>query len=212
MPSQRRRDDRPIQRRGPQRSPKLRLLIVCEGRETERGYFKAFKQAVRNPLVHIDIAKETGVPLTVVQIAIDLRAEAEAEAKRNRDENLKYDEVWGVFDVDDHPNLERARSLAREGAIHLAVSNPCFELWALLHFRDQRAHVERHKLRAMVQEHLPGYEKSLDFSRVHSGYTEACARAEALAREAERSGTPGRNPSTGVHHLTESIRRGGAPR
>jgi hypothetical protein len=209
MVSRRRNDDRPIGRRGPSRMPKRRILIVCEGRETERRYFEAFQHAVRNPRVHVKVARETGVPTTVVECAIELRAEAEQEAKHQRDDNLLWDEVWGVFDVDDHPNLELAIARGAASGIKLAVSNPCFELWALLHFQDQRAHIERGKLRALLQQHLPGYDKTLDFARVHPGYGKAIERAGTLAQEAERAGAPGRNPTTGVVHLTESIRREG---
>ena len=206
MVSQRRLDDRPLKRRGPTRAPKRRILIVCEGRQTERGYFEAFQHATRNPRVHVEVARECGVPLTVVQLAIRLRDEANDDAKRQRDENLRWDEVWGVFDVDEHPNLERAVALAHEHSVKLAISNPCFELWALLHFKDQRAHIERDRLRALLQRHLPGYDKSLDFARVHPGYPQALERAEALMSEAARAGESRRNPTTGVGRLTESIR------
>lgn len=114
--------------------------------------------------------------------------------------------VWGVFDVDDHPNLDKAVKMASMHGIEVAVSNPCFELWALLHFQDQRAHIERTKLRAVLQQYLPGYDKTLDFQRLNPGYGSALQRAAALAEEAERIGDPGRNPTTGVARLTESIR------
>lgn len=206
MVSRRRLDDRPIARRGPTRAPLRRILVVCEGRETERRYIEAFQHAVRNPRVHVEVARETGVPKTVVKEAIALRERAEQEALRERDENLRWDEVWGVFDVDDHPSLAEAVELAGRHAIRVAVSNPCFELWALLHFQDQQAHIERGKLRAALQRHLRGYDKVLDFDRMHPGYEEALRRATALADRAARDGEPGRNPTTDVPRLTESIR------
>lgn len=207
--SKRRQDDRPIGRRGPTRPPLRRILIVCEGRETERRYFEAFQHEVRNPRVHVEVARETGVPRTVVKTAISLREEAAQEAKRQRDENLLWDEVWGVFDVDDHPGLAEAVSMAEQHGVLVAVSNPCFELWALLHFQDQRAHIERGKLRTALQKHLRGYDKVLDFLKVHRTYADAVRRAKDLAERAARDGEPGRNPTTGVLRLTESIRVGG---
>lgn len=211
MVSRRRLDDRSLKRRPPTREPKHRILIVCEGEETEPGYFRAFQHEVRNPRVHVQLAKETGVPRTVVEIAIRLRDEAEKEAKRERDENLRWDEVWGVFDVDEHPNLDQARTLAKDHAIELAVSNPCFELWALLHFQDQRAHIDRAKAREALQQHLRGYDKALDFPKMYPGYPDAVRRAQDLARESGRHEDPARNPTTGVYRLTESIRQGGLP-
>ncbi|MGH3940412.1 MAG: RloB family protein, partial [Pseudonocardiaceae bacterium] len=49
---------------------------------------------------------------------------------------------WCVFDVEwpkNHPNLKQAIQLARDHNIRLAISNPCFELWLILHFEDQTA-------------------------------------------------------------------------
>jgi hypothetical protein len=208
MVSRRRLDDRSLKRRAPTRQPKHRILIVCEGQKTEPGYLKAFQHKVRNPRVHVEVAAETGVPRTVVEIAVRLRDEAEQEAKRERDENLRWDEVWGVFDIDEHPNLDQARTMARDHAIELAVSNPCFELWALLHFQEHRAHMDRAKAREALQQHLRDYDKSLDFAKMYPGYSDAVRRAQELAREADIHGEPGRNPTTGVYRLTESIREG----
>lgn len=211
MGSRRRDDERSIRRRGPTREPKQRILIVCEGEETERGYFKAFQHEVRNPRVEVKVASQSGEPLQVVEIAVSLKEKAEGEARSQRDENLRWDKVWGVVDVDEHPRLEEARQLAVKNDIDLAISNPCFELWALLHFQEQRAHIERDKAQAALRCHLPGYAKGLDFPKLHPGYGDAVRRAQALDAEAERQVAPGRNPTTGVYRLTESICQGGSP-
>lgn len=202
----RRNDDRSIQRKRPSRQPKIRILVVCEGKKTEPLYLRDFQHHVRNPRIHVEPVGPAGVPLTVVQTAIEKRRKAEDDARRQRDENLLWDEVWAVFDMDDHPNVAEARQLAGDHGICLAVSNPCFELWALLHFAQQQAHIERGKLRALLQHHLPGYDKELVFARLHPGYDEAIRRACELDEAAERAGRPGRNPTTGVHLLTEVIR------
>jgi hypothetical protein len=197
--------DRSIKRRSPHRQPKTRILIVCEGRVTERQYFKAFQHQVRNPRVHVEVSKETGVPLTVVQCAVRLRNEAISEAKRERDENLLWDQVWGVFDVDEHPNLDKAVDLAESEGIQLAISNPSFELWALLHFQEQRAFASRQQVRASLKTYLPDYEKLLDFEVMHPHYAEALRRAQELDHDAGVHGASGRNPATGVHRLTQTI-------
>lgn len=202
----RRHDDRSIQRRRPTRHPKIRILVVCEGKKTEPLYLRQFQHHVRNPRVHVEPVGPAGVPVTVVRTAIDLRRRAEDEARGQHDENLLWDEVWAVFDMDDHPNVAEAKQLATANDIRLAVSNPCFELWALLHFADHQAHIERGKLRAMLQQHLPGYDKELVFAQLQPGHDEAVRRGRGLDDAAERAGRPGRNPTTGVHVLTEVIR------
>jgi hypothetical protein len=156
-------DDRPLKRRGPSRQPRIRILVVCEGKKTEPQYLRQLQHHVRNPRLHVEAVGPAGVPVTVVQTAIELRDQADDDARRQRDENLRWDEVWAVFDIDDHPNVGEARRLANDHEIHLAVSNPCFELWALLHFADQQSHIERHVLRAILQRHVPGYDKELPF-------------------------------------------------
>jgi len=203
----RRHDNRPIQRRGPSRQPKYRILVVCEGKKTEPGYLKRFQHHVRNPRVHVESLGPAGVPRSVVEAAITGRRVADEDARRQRDENLRWDQVWAVFDIDDHPNVAEAKQLALANDILLAVSNPCFELWAFLHFADQRGHIERTKLRAALQNHLPGYDKELAFARMHAGYDDAVRRAQELDDAAMRADRAGRNPTTGVYLLTEVIRQ-----
>lgn len=197
MVSGRRRDDRPIGRRGPRRAPKYRILVVCEGRVTEPQYIKAFQHDVRNTRVHVEVAEKTGVPLTAVHIASRLKKEAADRADREGDDNLRFDIAWAVFDVDAHPNLLQALTLATEQDVQVALSNPCFELWALLHFEDQRSHIERDAVASALRRHLPGYEKALPYSKLKSQYKEAVQRALSLAAEASRHADPRRNPTTG---------------
>jgi hypothetical protein len=206
MPSSRRNDDRPIRRRAPFRESKYRILVVCEGEKTEPLYFRGLRHHVRNPRLHVEPVGPAGVPRSVVEAAIRLRNEARETARRERDDNHLWDEVWAVFDVDDHPHLSEARDLARANSVALAISNPCFELWALLHFTEQRSSIERHRVREELKRYLPRYEKELEFSKVHVGYSDAVRRATELDDEAGRHGSPDRNPTTGVYRLTEIIR------
>src|SRR5215213_11842726 len=210
MPRRGRGRSQEIRRRAPQREPRRRVLIVCEGRATEGGYFKDLRSEFRNRLVDIEVDDRGAVPKTLVERAAARKKEADREARRRRDDFLRYDEVWCVFDVDVHPNLPDARQQARANGIELAISNPCFELWALLHFQDQTSHLERRDARSRLKRHLPDYEKALPFDRLNPGYSEAVTRAHELDRRCETDGEPGRNPSTGVHRLTE--RSGGAGR
>lgn len=203
----RRRLDVDLRRRGPRRQSKTRILVVCEGEVTEPEYLRALAHRERNPLLHVEPFGPAGVPLTVVQKAIAMRNAKEEEAKAHHDENLRWDEVWVVHDHDDHPNISKAHQLATRNHIEVAYSNPSFELWALLHFQEQRAHVHRTRVRDALKKHLPRYDKLLDFEKVHKGYDDARSRAEALDVSARKDGEPGRNPSTDVYRLTERLRR-----
>lgn len=181
---------------------------MCEGQVTERQYLEGLRVWCRNPRVEIEVSKEHGVPLTTVQIAVRLKRQAELRAKAERDDNLLFDEVWCAYDVDEHPNMNDARQLAAANGINLAVSNPCIELWVVLHFRESPGPRHRHDVQRLLGTFLPGYDKHLDMARVLPGYDAARTRAARLQGDAEAVGEGGRNPTTGMYHLTESIRNG----
>lgn len=210
MVSKARNQARELARRGPRREPKHRILIVCEGEKTEPIYFKDLQHRFRNRLVHVEINDESGVPMTLVERAIALRAEAQHQARAQRDDNLLYDEVWCVCDVDEHPRLDEACELAKAQGIDVAVSNPCFELWAILHFRDQSASLHRKQAQQQARDLTSAREaKLIPFDKLHVGYAEAVRRATELQRIAGSTGELRRNPSTNVYQLTERIRSGG---
>jgi RloB-like protein len=197
-----------LRRRSPFREVKRRILIVCEGIVTERHYFNDLRIQTKS-LVELNI-EPGGTPKTLVERAVDFKKSAEKAAKRAKDENLKFDVVWCVFDVDVHPFLAEAQQQARDNGIKAAVSNPCFEFWVLLHFQDQRAHIERHEAQRLCRHYMPRYEKRLPVETLMATYADAVRRAEGLEQEHQGRGTDGGNPSTGVHKLTEEIMREGS--
>ncbi len=121
-------------------------------------------------------------PKTIVQRAVDLRRQAIRDAKRRADDNLKYDEVWCVFDVDEHLLIAEAREQAQANGVEVAISNPCFEPWALLHFQDQRAHIERANVQHLCRGYVRSYEKELDYATLRPRYSDALQRAGDLER------------------------------
>lgn len=192
-------------RRKPFKDPKPVILIVTEGKVTEPEYLKGFREAVRNPRVHIEVVGGAGVPKTIVEFAKERKRRAERQARRENDDNLRYDKVWCVFDIDQHPNVPDAKQMARDNGIELAISNPCFELWLWLHFADQPGMRHRHDLQSMMKQHVPNYDKHVDYSDYAAGYEPAVQRASRLEEDAKLD-DEGRNPTTGVWRLTESIR------
>lgn len=211
MAKSRRNRARRSRRRAPFREPLPVVLIVCEGERTEPQYFEGFREACRNPRVHIKISSEHGVPKTLVDTAKRLKSNAEQSAKRERDDNLRYDSIWCVFDIDDHRHVNESQAEARQSGIELAISNPCFELWLLLHFREPPGVQTREKIRRLLKGHVSDYDKHVDYKRYMSGYDGAVERAKRLDRQAQEGGEPGRNPTTGVYRLSELIRAERSP-
>jgi hypothetical protein len=196
----RRRDG--LRRRRPFRNPRPRILIVCEGTRTEPGYFRELCHTERIP--YEICAGE--IPKTIVRRAIELKDAAKREAESRMDDNLLYDHVCCVFDIDGHSGVPEARQQARDNGIDLAISNPCFELWILLHFRDQRAHIVPVNVQRACRKYLPDYNKKVPFAKLHPNYSDAVRRATALDAWQQSRGCEGSNPSTGVYKLTEHIR------
>lgn len=205
MVSKRRNRQRRPARRDPHKNPKRRLLVICEGSATEPDYLRGFERWARNATVEVEIPDEQGVPLTLVRNARERKVRAEREARRENDDFLKYDEVWCVFDIDEHPNLHDALQLAAANKIELAISNPCFELWLLLHFRENPGARHHRNLQRVLRGYIPNYHKRLDFNSIVSGIEDATRRARRLHQDAIEENEPNRNPTTGVFLLTDSI-------
>jgi hypothetical protein len=182
------------------------ILIVTEGEVTEPEYLDGFAKASRNPRVRIEVVGGSGVPKTIVESARELKRNAVKRARREDDENLIYDAVWCVFDVDQHPNISDATQMARDNGLELAISNPCIELWLWLHFAEQPGMQHRHDLQRMLKQHVAAYDKHVKFSDYAAGYADAVRRASRLDSDAGAVNEQGRNPTTGVWRLTQSIR------
>lgn len=129
--SPRRTKAKDLQRKVANRPERRTIVVFCEGEASEPDYIKGLKRlphVQENTAVDIEIDPDQGVPMTLVKRAVERQADDEV------------DECWCVFDVEwpkNHPNLRQALDLARRHGVKVAVSNPCFEVWLILHLQDQ---------------------------------------------------------------------------
>jgi hypothetical protein len=134
--------------------------------------------------------------------AADLR-----DARRGR--GAAYSEYWCVFDVDEHPNIARALLLAEAREINIALSNPCIELWFVLHFQDQHASVHRADAQRTSAD-LLGCGKILTptaLNQLVAHHGDARQRAWQLDKKHALDGSPARsNPASDVWRLIDRIR------
>lgn len=204
----RRGSTRPLKRKVATRRPRKTLVVFCEGERTEPEYLDALK---RQPSVRevaaVDLRVETGrggsVPRTLVGMAADARS-------RVIDVEAEIDEFWCVFDVEwprNHPGLEEAIQQARANGIKLAVSNPCFELWLILHFQDRGAWLDNNQARRLRRQLDGSGDKGLDAAKYMFLAADATRRAAELDRRHLRDGTvfPHDNPSSGMHRLLAAV-------
>lgn len=184
------------QRRRPgNREPADRILIVCGGVVTEPGYFEGLRQFHRNPAIKVEIKQKGVDPASLVRHAIRLRDNAPGS----------FDDVWCVVDVDEF-DLDPAVRLASQQGISLAVSNPCFETWLVLHFTEHTAPLtcfaQAHRI---LLKYVPDYSKArLDFARYADGVDKAAERAERLAERGQEHQV---NPASGAWPLVRKFER-----
>lgn len=178
--------------RRPQQKLRRTFLIFCEGRITERRYLEALRKTpeVRNS-VSIRIGRKYGMPLQLVKAAI-------------KETSSHIDDVWCVFDVEaptPHPDLLEAVALAKKNNVSVAISNPCFELWLLLHFEDH----QKPATATQLTKHFPT--KNIDGSFYVPHRHEAAQRARALHEIHESRGKtlPDNNPSSAMYRLMKAV-------
>ncbi len=122
-----------LERENSKRDARESILIVCEGAKTEPFYFSWLKHIWKIHMVEVEGESCGSAPICVVDKAKGLRQEREIEAKTS-DFVVQYDQVWCVFDRDQHVSFNDARKKAKDNKIYVALSKPCFEFWYLLHF------------------------------------------------------------------------------
>lgn len=195
----------PVKRPYRPKERKRRFLLYCEGEKTEPSYFGGVVRYLRSPLIQLEIGDRRADPRGLVDLAIAHRAQARTDARRQRDDSLLFDEVWCIFDVDQHTRLPDAVQKAFAASIDLAVSNPCFELWLLIHFREQWAFITGAAAQSAVRQFMPGYSKTVDYSLLVGKGELAISRAQKMALRAEEAGDKIGNPSTGVWRLVSEL-------
>ena len=179
-------------------------MVVTEAESTEPKYLRAFSRTLESRQVRLEVIGLGGDPKAVVE-----RAVKESKMVKG-DLNAKDDTFCAMFDRDGHLRFDAAKDMAHANRIHLAVSDPCFELWGILHFQDQDASLDRadcqKKLEALCSGYKKAGEKVFDDPEViENCYELAVERAEKLLRRREEEDRPEGNPSTSVHRLTEHI-------
>ena len=187
-------------RGGPKQPLRPQVIVVTEGEKTEPQYIYEFLRIHQQPNVRVE---GTGLdPQGVVEKAIALKRSLGRGARAH---------VWAVFDRDEHLWFEEALQLAQRHGICVAVSNPCFELWAVFHYQDHAAPIDRHDCQRLLAQLCAGYQADRgklfkDTEAIRSNHDDAVQRGKQSLHDRKEEGDPQGNPSTSMHMLMESIR------
>jgi hypothetical protein len=177
-----------LARRAAYRESRSRILVV--GGLAESAYISGLYVWAGNPAVTVRPAPEPVSPEQVIALAEEYR-------RRHPDE---VDQVWCTLDAED-TDLGSVRARAHEADVELAVSNPCFEAWLLMHHLERAAGpMTRDGAIRLLRQYLPDYDRMrLDFADYQKGLGTAVDAARML-ETGEMT-----NPSSGMWRLATRI-------
>ena len=210
-----------IERRGSKpRRTKPVILIVTEGEKSEPKYFEHFRTRQNNVEVRVVPNSKNGGKTDY----LNLIRKASRICKDDDLSPKSGDSVWIVADGDvnyqaadaikkKNAALTQARATAEKEAYSLLISNPCFELWYLLHLRYTTAHLPDYDAvkKALEQAGIKDYEKHNDlYEQMASETIEAIKRAKRLETHQVENGFTlplgiDANPFTEVYRLMENL-------
>ncbi|WP_406545887.1 RloB family protein [Succinimonas sp.] len=180
-----------------------RVLIVCEGEQTEPLYFEGFKHEydLSSANVVVTDASKGSDPVSIIK-------HAEKLYKESQKENNAFDRVFCVFDKDQHGNYDTAvRMLSKASSKFTAITSvPCFEYWFLLHFEyTTKSFPSASAVISELKKHIPAYSKNnmRIFDTLKSRLQTAVQNAEKANESAKKAGTD--NPSTKVVDLVNYL-------
>lgn len=192
------RQRRQLERKLNRRASYDRILIVSEGSKTEPNYFKEIRAEYRLHSANVEVQPSAlgTQPLQVVDYARELFEKGDSH-KGIRPRG--FEQVYAVFDRDDHRTFHDALARARalDGALRndlkqpvkfVAIpSRPSFEFWLLLHFEDVQHLIHRDEALRRLKRYLPDYDKDYGqaFAETKSELQIAIDRARILAGRAD---------------------------
>ena len=188
------------------RKPRRKVVIVCEGKKTEINYFNGLK------------TRDSGVEIIPVHGGTKPKHIVEyAEERMNNKWCIDFEEgdgIWCAFDVDDNTNsdIKNTYEHAKTKNIQIALSNPCFELWFLLHYKKIFSQISRKEVRGELKKFIPDYEKN---KKINHLLKEKLSNAISGAKKLNEGHQKNRkelisidsNPSTQVFELIEFIQQ-----
>ena len=202
-------------------SLKKAFLIACEGICTEPNYIK---NLVYEEKQNKHIAEGTVVKITQHQHSDPYGVLSDLLSTSNKDD---FDECWIVIDRDEveykgkgfgghsKENFNKAVTEALENNVKVAFSNPCFELWIVLHFeyrdtecfRDDIQHKALEKVNSLLpqQKCLKSVDELKNFEGLYTVLKDKTSVAIKFAEKLSANEAKYKNPSTTVHSLVKTL-------
>ena len=180
-----------------QRRYKRMFIIAAEGTVTEPEYFSLFDE---QSIVRVKCLRNRG-NLPPKEALRRVREYVRKEGLK------KGDEAWLVVDKDRWPDehLAELHAWATSRKNHgLALSNPKFEYWLLLHFEEAGGVTTSGDCDRQLDKHLPNYNKHIEPQHFTADRIQGAA-ARAKKRDTPPCADWPRKPGTTVYRLVERI-------
>jgi hypothetical protein len=181
---------------------KERIIIFCEGKNTEPEYFKAFKLVTATvKTIHVNQGD-----------ALRIAEEAIVQKEFHKD----YDQYWLVFDKDatTDDRFNKAINSAKAKGFKVAYSNQAFEFWFLMHFIKHMGRMHRSGYAARLNKYLPfKYDKSMAnakrmFETLYPLQAKAIKNAESVYHSiGDHQNPAAEESSTTVFQLVQELNR-----
>lgn len=165
---------------------KPNFFVFCEG-ETEITYVKFLRSLYRAPIQVIVKKGKSNI------------SEEFIEHSKSEYVRTDKDKVFLMYDLDVEGMLEHLQKIPNA---ELLVSNPCVELWFLLHYQNQKLAISSDKCVKKLQEFSKGYKKGV------LSVEEKIVLTEKRDLAIERAGilVKYQNPSSAIYKLLEKLK------
>lgn len=165
---------------------KPNFFVFCEG-ETEIAYVKFLRSLYRAPIQVIPKKGKSNI------------SEDYIERSKNEYVRTDQDKVFLMYDLDVDGMLEHLQKIPNA---ELLVSNPCVELWFLLHYQEQKTEISSDKCIKKLHKVSKEYKKGT----LSEEEKEVLDKNKELAVERAKIMSENKNPSSTVYKLLEKLK------
>ncbi len=134
------RESIPLIRSGGFQQAEKLFILAFEGEQTEKKYFSVLRNS--NLFNDSGIIEIIGLPRPKRGGSDPVSVKSVLKLAKSEYRFKETDEFWLIVDRDHweemhkHSFDEIVADCEKEGNMFLALSNPCFEIWIILHFKD----------------------------------------------------------------------------
>ena len=164
---------------------KPNFFVFCEGK-SEVAYISHLRSQYRVPIQLIPKKSNSNISVRYI------------ENCKRKYVATKNDKTFLMFDLDVDGMLEHLQSIPDAA---LLVSNPCIELWYLLHFEECHAELNQNDCIERLKKHLEHYTKGTLTLSEKQQLSEKTSEATARAKVLETYD----NPSTTIYKMIELL-------